>query len=503
MALLKPLRKSPLLRSIGGFLQSVLPAKVIEKTVYEAVFEEGSPKTGLSETGLGSRFGQSNNGPRTRKIQKLAELAKQSNPIAAKAITLRKNFVCSEGFKLESTNETVQAWLDEHWQINWEGRVEKRCEALSTYGELAFWQPPANQYSGQFELGAVPREYIDEITSSPLNAERPEFLRLTTPLKLHLPGEKSETRDLFRLFHYDHLDRAWDGEVWYLGVNTLDQCHRGQSDLAPILDWLEMFDQLTYGEAERVKFLRSMLFQLKIQGANDTEILKQQKKMNANPPKPGGWLVSNETWQIEFLEGGNQIAPVLEFIRYIFGLCAGYMDMPEHYYYSAGDVNRASGEQMKAPVFAGVRTRKGDYSRFMARIAQHGVDQMVARSEEWARIAAQDPRAIEVTVASRDPERDSFEAIGLSLKHLSESLVVAEAQGWMSAQQCGEQFRDAAASLGLGEIADPNEELTLGDAQEKAEQARQILRPQLEQSYPLSPNGKREWKTNGRATIPA
>lgn len=491
-------KQSPVLRGVGNWLNNhgFATPQVIEKTIIQEEEVMEARHVGMS-TGFSS-VRHDLTPQKAFKVQQLAEKCYLSHPLAKKAITLRKNFVCGEGFKLESAsgNEHVQAWLDEHWAINWENRVEKRCESLSVYGELAYWQAPPNTVTGQFEIGAIDRTLIQEVLPHPLNCERPAILKLQSPLTLHIDDERI-TKGEFDIYNYSWLRKQWQGEVWYLGVNTLDSMHRGMSDLLPVLDWLEVFDQLVYTEAERVKMLRSLLFHMTIEGATPEAVRKKQRDMAARTPPPGSYYVSNEKERIELLEANSSTQPVLAFIEYIFGLCAGHLDMPQHYFYTSSEINRANGDNMKAPIFAGARSRKATYSNLMLSIAQHGIDQAAQYDANLRKLTAEER---EVKISSRDPERDSFDAIGAGLKTLGESLMIAQVQEWMSPQQCGEKFRDAAGALGLGEIEDPD---SLEDAMSKVDQALEIQRPQLEKQFPLSPNGKRNWSTNGRASVPA
>lgn len=500
---LRPIGKSPVLRTLGNALARLgaVSPRIIEHHHHEeTVLREAAPSGVAVGWGYRSKDVSSNG---LANMRKQAHSAWINHPLAKKGMRTKRAFVCQEGFRVESLcedpakRELVQRHLDEHWEINWEGKVDRRVESLGVYGELAFWRPPVNTRNGHARIGSLQRDDIDEVLPKPLNAEEAGILRMTHPLTLIVGGQK-KSQDLFSVVNYDWLDESWKGEVLYCGVNRLDTMMRGISDLAPVLDWLEVFDQLLYTEAERVKMMRSLLFHLKMTGASPEVLEAKRRELAKRPPPPGTFYVSNESEEIADFAPNLSTAPSLDLIKFIFGLASGCIDIPEHWYYSAGDVNRASAKEMTSPIYAGIRDRKREFASFL--LVEHSIALQEAAKIPTSLVGGFTAEDLEIEVKSRDPERDALDVVGQHLLAFGQALLLGETQQWMSREQAAKQFIQACSSVGLDEIeyAD-NPESMLGQAQAQMERRR----PQLEESniYPLSldPGGKRDWSIHSSA----
>lgn len=507
---LTPIRKSPILRGLGSILKrigAVDPAIVTESVIQtEIVRESEIEKTGIKQ-GWGFRPKDiSNDG--IRRMRSQAHSAWINHPLAKKGMRMKRAFVCQEGFRVESVckdpekRKRVQEFLDKHWEINWQGKVDTRVESLGVYGDLAFWRPPVNTVTGHARIGALQRDDIEEVLPDRLNAERAGMIRMNQPITLMIDGEP-KNQDIFNVFHFDWLSEEWKGEVLYLGVNRLDTMMRGISDLAPVLDWLEIFDQLTYTESERVKMLRSLLFHLKMKGKDgehpsDKVLDAKRRDLAKKPPPPGSWYVSNDSEDIAILSGGENAAPTQEWVKFIWGIASGCIDLPEHWYYSSGDVNRASAKEMTSPIYAGIRDRKREFADFL--LAEHCIALQAASKIPTSGVAGFTAEELEIEVRSRDPERDSLEVIGQHLLAFGQGLLLATSEGWITNDQAGQQFRQASTGIGLEGLDAPDEDPEALQNQAKAQM--EVRRPQLEalsNVYPLAINEDPNWAIRSSA----
>lgn len=496
MGLIQPIHNSPILRGLGSFLQRAgaiqqPPQEVEIRKVIEEVIVEREARP---QTGIGMPYYQSEDlsASQIKAIQQQAKNLWIKHPVAKKAMKLRRSFICDEGFKANAVtgNKRVQEFLDRHEAINWEGKTDDRVESMCVTGELAFWTPPCNRVNGHYELGMIKRKIIEEVRGSDLNAERPEKLLLSQDVFTWVDGERIPRRE-FDIYRYCWLRRQWIGEVLYLGINTLDDMHRGMSDLTPVIDWMRLFDTVCWTEGERLKMLRAFLMHLKIKGADDDTVKKWQSKLKNKPITGGSNWVSNENHEWEAISPDINSGPVLEYLKFIFGLVSGALDMPEHFYYTAGSVNRASAEEMKDPIYAAIRDRKRDFANFRAAEAQIAV-QKAARIPGTL-VYGLPREELEIEVGALRPERQAFEVIGQHLKSFSESLVIAENQEWISNEAAGQQFIEAASILGLTDLKSESVTEMKSEALEKLERRR----PMLEGVYPLSIDGDPNWKVKG------
>jgi hypothetical protein len=508
VALFQPIAKSPILRRLGGYLRSIGAVEPIVKTVAgedEVVYlREGEhhhgSRPGIMQMGRTSR---DQAGGFHKRLRAEAHRLAISHPVARKALRLRRSFVCQEGFKVEaeSGNELVQAHLDKHWAINWERTLPKRVESLGTYGELLLFAPEPNKIDGHYELCSLDRESIEEILPCPYNHERPGHIRLQNPLRVTMEGdEKPRNIANLAVFSYNWQTSEFEGDTIYLGVNTLDTMLRGMSDLAPVVDWLDKFDSIAWTEAERIQFMKAFLWDVTLKGADvgPEAVRKRQAELHRNPPRPGTVNVHNESEVWEPMAPSLNTAESLDFLKFLFGIIWGGLDLPEHWYYSAASVNKASGEEMRDPAFAAIRDRKEDVAELLAMDGQIAVNRARAIPGHPLNLLSKQPGITDdtfaVRVTSRDPERSAYELVGASLQSLIGTLVVAVDEGYMSKAEAGKQFRQAAAALGLGDIPAPEEELdSIEQAAGDIETARQEKREDLEKQFPLAPGKNPDW----------
>lgn len=472
-----------------------------------------------SKTGVSAGWGyQSKDMDSTKhaKLRALADSAVTSHPLAKKAMSLRKSFVCQEGFKVEAkyegdpvevdgkiltaeeVRERVQEYLDEHWEINWRDRVQDRVHMLNVFGEFCAWMPPVNNKTGQFRIGVIDSDLIEAIEADPLNMERIKSVKFGQGLSFVINGQKESVTNM------PVVERCWQsgeyvGDMLYLGINTLGCKHRGLSDLTPVVDFLEVFDQLIWTEAERVKMLRSMMFHYIMKGEKDERVIrKKQAELSKNPPPPGSYLASNENVEIKEICPSLNTASSLEVIRYVFGLCAGCLDLPEHFFYSSGDVNRASAREMTSPIYAGIRDRKKSVTNLL--YTEHAYALQKASKIEGSVVYGLPKAALEIAVSSADPERDALDVIGQHLVTLQQGLILATSEGYISDTTAGRLVRQEMGRLGLGEIEEPKaeesaEELAT-DTLEKLDRVRNI--DGEPQNFPLSPvPSQSRWNFNG------
>ena len=496
MGLIQPIHTSPVLRGIGSLLDRVgaiqrPPQEVeIRKVIEEVIVErEARPQTGI---GMAYYQSEDLSASQIKAIQKQATNLWIKHPVAKKAMKLRRSFICDEGFKATSVtgNEKTQKFLDRHEAINWVGKTDDRVESACVKGELAFWTPPCNRVNGHYELGMIKRGLIEEIRGSDLNAERPEKLTLSQDVFTYVDGEKIPRRE-FDIYRYCWLRRRWVGEVLYLGFNTLDDMHRGMSDLTPVIDWMRLFDTVCWTEGERLKMLRAFLMHLKIKGADEATIKTWESKLKNKPITGGSNWVSNEQHEWQAISPDINSGPVLDYLKFIFGLVSGALDMPEHFYYTAGSVNRASAEEMKDPIYAAIRDRKRDFASFRAAEAQIAVQK--AAQIPGSLVYGLNREDLEIEVGALRPEKQAFEVIGKHLESFSRALVAAESQGWISNEAAGKQFREAASMLGLSGLEAEELPELASEAMEKLERRRPIL----EGIYPLAIGGDPKWKVKG------
>ncbi len=421
------------------------------------------------------------------KQEQMREIARhlwRSNEIAKRGILNLRSFVASEGFKARSLaadaeNRTrVQRFLDRWWERNeWDERLSKRVETLCVEGEWFYWEgvPDAEGIS---KLGLILPENVRYVERDPLNAERMVAVTLQKPLEFDI-GHARYTKQ-----HLKIIDECcMDGDVYYLQLNALSGQTRGMSDLLVVSDSLDYLEALTFAEIERVQFQKNFSCFVNIDSDNPNDILaKRDELIDEGPPSPGSVKVvgKGENWEAKSPD--LKLADSVEFMKRLELLCFGGLIMPEHYFSSGGDVNKATSANMDTPVFAFTRDRKNLIRGFL----HLAISKAIRSGVKAGTLAGIPEEDLKFEVTSRDPDRSAYDLIGDMLFKLGQALTLGQERGYVSDVEAARVFRIAASGLGLGDFQAVNEQ-SLEQAREMARQRLELQAIQLQGPFPISP----------------
>lgn len=423
------------------------------------------------------------------RMLKMATWLMASNPIAKRGIQNTTAFVTSEGYKIRATSKDsnsqaiVQRELDKHWKLcAWEDELTQRVTSLGVEGEWAFWAP--SRANGHFELCKILPEQVDVIVRDGINAERLKTLHLVQPMRFRWDDGPWERRDAFSLVHEDLWTDQLCGEVLYLGINRLGGQTRGWSDLLPVVDWLDQLDKTLFTEAERVAFQRAFAWDVTLKGADEAKIeARKQKIQEAGPPKPGSVNVHNDSEIWDCKSPDLKLQDSVAFIQFLMMLCFGGLNMPEHFYASGGDVNKATAAEMGTPIWAHIRDRKREIKRFMRQAARLCLQRVHAVGGRLSQVPIEH---CTFEVVSRDPDRTAYDLIGAMLKSVGEAQAFAAERNWITQEEAARSYREAASGLGLGDFLPHAIPKSLADARTQGDQALEHRRPQLSLVKPIA-----------------
>lgn len=211
------------------------------------------------------------------------------NPLARRLVNLVTSFVVGDGITLTADDPALAQFLDAFWnhpQNQLSLRQYAWCEELSRAGEL-FVTLHLNPADGMSYARALPASRIDRVTTAAGDYE--------TELAYHeaaAPGDP------------DYPAGRWwgaagegDGPVClHFAVNRPVGCVRGESDLAPVLPWLERYSRWLEDRVRLNAAMRSFLWIVKVPG----RLIKQKAAEHVRPPEPGTVLIvdrDNEEWE--------------------------------------------------------------------------------------------------------------------------------------------------------------------------------------------------------------
>lgn len=191
----------------------------------------------------------------------------EQNPFARRLITCMTDLVVGEGVGYEAEEPKILDAAGKVWNhpINRLGeRARELHNALALNGELIL--PVAvNDISGVPTIGFIDPYQVEDIETRPDNILVPTFVRLKKT-----PEETVGRR--IPIIQQNPMTGELEGECFYFAINKLPNSLRGRSDLLPLADWLDLFDQYMFAEVERVRLLSAFVWDLEIKDGTPDQI---------------------------------------------------------------------------------------------------------------------------------------------------------------------------------------------------------------------------------------
>jgi len=367
------------------------------------------------------------------------------NPVAVRAMNIRTDLIVSEGFKLESTAKDeknkarVQAVLDSHWELNqWEDELFSRMMDLGVLGEFCTKMPPLDRKIGDqtddiistkswnpgiFRCGLVIPHMIRRAVLSPWNYENIDTIYMQ---EVTYPGMEvitnNENMEL-KVVRDERIDveefGSIRGEVFYTTVNKRPGATRGLSDIAPVLDYLDCYDQMFFSNIERYELMKKFIWDVTIDNASARECEAYLRRIKVKGPDAGTVRVHNQRERWEAVSPDLGTPANNEFQDALFKHCWGGMGLPFPWWTEGGDTNRATmGSGQTDACFAWARTRKRLVSKRLLLEARYAV-QIAA---DAGRLYGVPTEELGVRIISRDPDRRGYEQVGAAWKDIADSL---------------------------------------------------------------------------------
>lgn len=215
----------------------------------------------------------------------------EQNPFARRLVTLMTDLIIGDGVAVEAKDERIQEVIDRTWnhRVNqFTTRIREFHNFLSLTGELIL-PVTQNTISGRPVFGFIDPYQVNDVV--PLDGN------VLIPDVLVLKGQDGQPGQRLKIIRENPETSKLEGEVFYFAINKLPNSLRGRSDLLPLADWLDLYDQYLFAEVERLQLLSAFVWDYTIKGGTDKTI---QAKLNTFPtPKPGSVFGHNENETLE------------------------------------------------------------------------------------------------------------------------------------------------------------------------------------------------------------
>jgi hypothetical protein len=282
------------------------------------------------------------------------------SPLARGIIEISLGFQLADGVTFTAADEFDQAIVDQFWRHpvnNFDTNLTKRVRSIMLTGE-ACWPVFTGEINGLQRIGDLHPSLIKEVIPDPDNSN--QAIGVVKRQTMHHPER------IYRVINIGGdemfsptalaMRAGWnDGECHFFAINNVAGL-RGTGDLLPAIDWIEAYEHALFGELERWALLRSFIWDVTVQGADQAELDRRAESFKQ--PRPGDVRMHNEaeTWTALAPDlGSYEVSNITRLLRnHILAALA----LPEHWVGGGGDVNRATAGEMDEPTLKVLTARR-------------------------------------------------------------------------------------------------------------------------------------------------
>lgn len=285
----------------------------------------------------------------------------RSNPLARRIVGLTSQYVVGGGVRITCNHQGSEQFLKHWWEheLNQGAlRIYEWCDELTRAGELFFLL--STDAAGMTYVRAVPAAQITAIET----AENDLQQELAYHQQLDGLGEEHTWAA------YDSRSDSPDQAVMlHFAINRPPGAVRGESDLAPLLVWLNRYAIWLEDRARLNRYRNAFYFVVKSRFLSEAERAARQAILNAVPPTPGSILVTDESEQWEVihprLESHEASADGLS-IKKMIAAGAG---LPLHFLAEPESSTRSTAEAAGGPTFRHFEQRQLFFSEMLRQLA--------------------------------------------------------------------------------------------------------------------------------------
>lgn len=357
----------------------------------------------------------------------------RDNPLAKRVVSLTTDYVLGDGLVVSSRIPYIDRWVHRFWdhpQNHMASRMYDLCDELSRAGEL-FIVLSRNAGDGMSYVRTVPAGRIDKIESDPDDLERE--LRYHELTSADLAGGRwwigirgAAPEDDQVMLHYT--------------INRPVGCLRGESDLLPILKWLEHYSGWLEDRVRVNRLKSAFVWQVTLTGATPA-VIAQKKAQYGRPPAPGSVIITNEGEQWEAVQPKIDAEDVKDDGKAIRLMVAAGAGVPLHFLSEGESATRATAAEMGDPTFRRYRRRQIEIGNLVLSL----VESAYRRAEAIGKVR----RYVDLELRIEAPEivQADNEMLGRAMRMTVEALARMRELGWIDDVTALEMIMRAAGQV--------------------------------------------------------
>lgn len=285
----------------------------------------------------------------------------RSNPLARRIVGLTSQYVVGGGVRITCNHPGSEQFLKNWWEHELNQcalRIYEWCDELTRSGELFFLL--STDAAGMTYVRAVPAAQITAIET----AENDLQQELAYHQQLDGLGEEHTWAA------YDSRSDSPDQAVMvHFAINRPPGAVRGESDLAPLLVWLNRYAVWLEDRARLNRYRNAFYFVVKSRFLSEAERAARQAVLNAVPPTPGSILVTDESEQWEVIHPRLESHEASTDGLSIKKMIAAGAGVPLHFLAEPESSTRSTAEAAGGPTFRHFEQRQLFFSEMLRQLA--------------------------------------------------------------------------------------------------------------------------------------
>jgi hypothetical protein len=411
------------------------------------------------------------------RMQQVCFFLSVTTPFGKRIIRIMVDHVVGEGFKALSEDAEVQTVLDRFWGDavnNMDENVDAFCEELLKFGELCI-PVSVNPVDGFVRMGYIDPQEIAEIEFGLLTTAGASEISIPVAVRLRAkPGEGDGRR--LEIIHIDEDPNSptfgeQKGDCFYFAINKAKAASRGISELFALADWIDVFDQMMFDYADRVRILNSFIWHYVVKGGDAKAVDDMTKKVTKSPPRQGGVQVTNDRVDINAQTPDLKGADMSEAARVVKQYGLGGAGMPSWFFADPGDANRAVAQEMAGPTGKMLTNKQNVMKRVIRAIVDFAVGQALAHGMLGA--------AADLNWQLQVPDisvQDTAQVV-TALVGLANAAALAEDRGWIRGVTGAQAFHSVLEQIGV-EVDQDEYDLAQQEKTDRQAQQQNALDPQ-------------------------
>lgn len=355
--------------------------------------------------------------------------------------------------------------LDKFWRHPTHDIGGRAREYFTTYkcsGSLVLPLSALNKVDGTPQLDMIDSQEITGIVPIEGSSMTPSIVRLTDR------GGSEQPRRRMRILRPDELgdyarlseDELFlianqDGPIvervgFYFRQANILNALKGRPETLDTGDWVDAGDQYLFGELDKQLLLTKMVWDLEVTGMQQKDIAEQVALFVSAQTGPGGVFGHNEKVKVNPMRPAVDSSATSEMARAIDVNWLGSRCIPESWYSSGADTNRAVGAEQSNITFRALMGVQDDARQIFEEMLFFAYDQAAQRQP--ARLPLRSTGAVKLTVTlPMIAERDAA-VLANTLPALQSSLSAAVDDEFVSRATARRVFIGALAKLSGDEI---------------------------------------------------